>query len=139
MRLIRILFMGAAALVASVGVSAQTVERVGPVHIEKSYDCPDPAVRSQQHECCRIKVVIDENGKATSAKVNCTYAPLEPIAAQCQLDIPHEPRIRTGGKREGYTRTFTETHVAGRPKSMEEFMAMGEEANKRCDLIKDPE
>lgn len=109
------------------------------VDLESAYECPDPVVESHKAECCRIKVVIDETGKATSAKANCTHAPLEPVMAQCQLNRPHEPRIRTGGKREGYTTTFTQTHLARPPRSAEEYVAMSDEADKRCDLIKDPD
>lgn len=134
----RILLVAGVTL-ASAGASAQPLVTRGPVRIEKAYDCPDPSERSKQHECCRVKVVIDETGKATSAKANCTFAPLEPVTAQCQLEVSHEPRIRTGGKPEGYTHTFTQTYLARGPRNIEEFKVMSQEADKRCDLIKDPD
>jgi hypothetical protein len=133
------LLLAAAAALACAGASAQPLVTKGPVSIEKAHDCPAPSERSKQHECCRVKVVIDETGKATSAKANCTFAPLEPVTAQCQLEVTHETRIRTGGKREGYTHTFTQTYLARGPRNIEEFKAMSREADKRCDLIKDPD
>lgn len=101
--------------------------------------CSGSAERSRQHECCRIKVVVDESGKATSAKANCTHAPLVPAVVQCQLETVHEQRSSADGKREGYTFTFTQIELARAPRNRDDLTAMSDAADKRCDLIKDPD
>jgi len=80
---------------------------------------------------------VDATGKATSAKAKCTHSAYEAPAEQCELDRQHEPRIRTGGVKEGYTTTFTQTHLPTmpRPFTPENLFAAGQEAQKRCDLL----
>jgi len=121
---------------AGLSASAQTPSWAPTeAKVQESYSCPDPAERSTKPECCRVTVEIDKTGKALSAKAICTHPSYVDAEIQCELQRSHEPRLRTGGVREGYSKTFTRTHLPRMPKSREDFMGMMAEANKRCDLL----
>jgi hypothetical protein len=135
-----------AALLAGVSASAQPPEIPPRIRdllpegaiIADAYECPDPSPASSEPECCRVTVEVSAEGKAVSASAVCSHPGYVAAEIQCEMGRPQEPRIRTGGVREGYTTSFNRTHLPYLPRSAEEFRAMGDQADAKCDKLDVP-
>ena len=106
--------------------------------IADAYECPDPSPHSNEPECCLVTVEVSAEGKAASASAVCSHPGYVAAEIQCEMERPQELRIRTGGVREGYTTSFNRTHLPRMPRSAEEFQAMGDQADAKCDKLDAP-